>query len=178
MLDGRFEGTLTKQSYKTKANWFGANFIPSLSPIKKTPSNSNHKTLEMVLLQNKSSSRKRSNPNPLVPPSPQPPKLPKNHHNQQPPPPQTLTPIDKMASVLAEAGCTLINPLGPPCLPSDTHKFRNHLHRLFSDEPPVRSDFLAGFASYVASSDNLRRYYTGLSLFNSNYNHGKFNNTN
>nr|XP_017231975.1 PREDICTED: Fanconi anemia group D2 protein isoform X1 [Daucus carota subsp. sativus] len=111
----------------------------------------------MVLLQNKSSSRKRSNPNPLVPPSPQPPKLPKNHHNQQPPPPQTLTPIDKMASVLAEAGCTLINPLGPPCLPSDTHKFRNHLHRLFSDEPPVRSDFLAGFASYVASSDNLRR---------------------
>lgn len=104
----------------------------------------------MVLLKHTTSSRKRSNPN-SVPP--QPPKLPKNHNNQ----PQTLTPIHKMASVLAQAGCTLINPVGPPCLPSDTHKLRNHLQRLFSDEPPVRSEFMSGFTCYVASTDNLRR---------------------
>ncbi|KAL8114818.1 hypothetical protein AgCh_021606 [Apium graveolens] len=108
----------------------------------------------MVLLQHTTSSRKRSNPNSFVSPLAQPPKLSKNHHNQ---PPQTLTSIDKMASVLAQAGCTLINSLGPPCLPSDTHKLRNHLQRLFSDEPPVRSEFLSGFTSYVASTENLRR---------------------
>ncbi|KAK1374178.1 Fanconi anemia group D2 protein-like [Heracleum sosnowskyi] len=111
----------------------------------------------MVLLQHTTSSRKRSNPNSFIPPLAQPPKLPKNHHNQQPPPPQTLTPIEKMASVLAEAGCTLINSLGPPCLPPDCHKLRNHLQRLLSDAPGVRSEFLSGFASYVASTENLRR---------------------
>ncbi|XP_050224331.1 uncharacterized protein LOC126674021 isoform X2 [Mercurialis annua] len=69
--------------------------------------------------------------------------------------------IDKTVSILAEAGCTLLNPSGPPCLPSDHVKLRSHLHRLFSisdNAPALRSAFLAGFTSYINSSpDNLQR---------------------
>jgi Fanconi anemia group D2 protein len=65
-----------------------------------------------------------------------------------------------LVSILADAGCTLINPSGPPCLPSDHHKFRNHLNRLFSSSdtaPALRSDFLSGFSSYINLQQNFRR---------------------
>ncbi|KAM7511790.1 hypothetical protein LguiB_010665 [Lonicera macranthoides] len=119
----------------------------------------------MVLLHNQNlPSRKRppnSNPNTFISPLIQPPKIPKSsspvniNENVET---ENLNPIDKMTSVLAEAGCTLINPLGPPCLPSDTNKLRHHLHRLFSSDSSLKSDFLSGFSSYVNSSpENLRR---------------------
>nr|XP_023876814.1 Fanconi anemia group D2 protein homolog isoform X3 [Quercus suber] len=105
----------------------------------------------MVFLHNKVPSRKRpSSSSSTVPPFP-PPKIPK----------ATMpTPtFDKMVSILAEAGCTLLNPAGPPCLPSQPHKFRSHLHRLFSS-PDVRSDFLSAFSSYIHSPHHLRRVLT------------------
>ncbi|XP_065854145.1 uncharacterized protein [Euphorbia lathyris] len=74
--------------------------------------------------------------------------------------------IDKLVSILADAGCTLINPSGPPCLPSDSLKLRSYLDRLFStsnDGPVLRSHFLAGLSAYINSSQNLRRL-----LFSSN----------
>lgn len=62
-------------------------------------------------------------------------------------------------SVLAEAGCTLVNPAGPPCLPSDLHKFRHRLHRRFSDDSALRFRFLQALSSYInISSSNFRRY--------------------
>ncbi|KAI8027544.1 hypothetical protein LOK49_LG02G01757 [Camellia lanceoleosa] len=63
-----------------------------------------------------------------------------------------------MVSVLADAGCALINPSGPPSLPSDPHKLRRHLHRLFSSDAPLRSSFLSGFSSYILSPLNLRMW--------------------
>ncbi|KAK4379101.1 hypothetical protein RND71_000963 [Anisodus tanguticus] len=55
---------------------------------------------------------------------------------------QTISSTEKMISVLADAGCTLINPSGPPCLPSDLHKLRNQLHRLFSSDSSLKSEFI------------------------------------
>lgn len=105
----------------------------------------------MVFLHNKVPSRKRpSSSSSTVPPFP-PPKIPKAT-TPTPAPPT----FDKMVSILAEAGCTLLNPAGPPCLPSQPHKFRSHLHRLFSS-PDVRSDFLSAFSSYIYSPHHLRR---------------------
>uniref|UniRef100_A0A803QII1 Fanconi anemia group D2 protein n=1 Tax=Cannabis sativa TaxID=3483 RepID=A0A803QII1_CANSA len=65
-----------------------------------------------------------------------------------------------MVSILAEAGCTLINPSGPPCLPTDHNKLRRHLHHAFSfsdNASALRSDFLAGLSSYIQSPKNLHR---------------------
>ncbi|KAF3667000.1 putative magnesium transporter NIPA3-like [Capsicum annuum] len=62
-----------------------------------------------------------------------------------------------MISVLADAGCTLINPLGPPCLPSDLHKLRNKLQSVLSSDSSRKSEFLQGLSSYVNSHSNLRR---------------------
>ncbi|KAI8026083.1 Fanconi anemia group D2 protein [Camellia lanceoleosa] len=114
----------------------------------------------MVLLHHQTLSRKRPPSNTFVSPFPQPPpKIPKstttpsssaNHQTE------TLSQIDKMVSVLADAGCTLINPSGPPSLPSDPHKLRRHLHRLFSSDASLRSSFLSGFSSYILSPLNLR----------------------
>ncbi|KAJ8573017.1 hypothetical protein K7X08_009528 [Anisodus acutangulus] len=70
---------------------------------------------------------------------------------------QTISSTEKMISVLADAGCTLINPSGPPCLPSDLHKLRNQLHRLFSSDSSLKSEFIQGLSSYVNSPSNLRR---------------------
>ncbi|XP_047315356.1 Fanconi anemia group D2 protein homolog [Impatiens glandulifera] len=69
----------------------------------------------------------------------------------------TLTPVEKMASILADAGCTLINPAGPPCLPSDLHNFRARLHRNFSSDSSLRNDFLSAFSTYLSSPNNFRR---------------------
>ncbi|GMY31923.1 Fanconi anemia group D2 protein homolog isoform X1 [Fagus crenata] len=120
----------------------------------------------MVFLHNNVPSRKRpsSTSSSSVPPFP-PPKIPKTTTTPAQPPQsnavETPATIDKMVSILAEAGCTLINPTGPPCLPSEPHKFRRHLHRLFSSSSPeTRSDFLSGFASYIHSPHNLRRVLT------------------
>ncbi|KAI3445229.1 hypothetical protein Pfo_001894 [Paulownia fortunei] len=71
--------------------------------------------------------------------------------------PQSPSPIDKMVSVLADAGCTLINPAGPPCLPSDLYNFRQRLDVIFSDDSSLRSQFLKGFSKYISSTCNLRR---------------------
>ncbi|KAG2717749.1 hypothetical protein I3760_03G190400 [Carya illinoinensis] len=113
----------------------------------------------MVLLrQQQAPSRKRSSSSsPFVPPFP-PSKSAKTL--QQNDVLETAPAVDTMVSVLADAGCTLINPAGPPCLPSDPHQFRRRLHRLFSSSqnaPSLRSDFLSGFSSYIHSSPNLRR---------------------
>lgn len=70
---------------------------------------------------------------------------------------QTVSSTEKMISVLADAGCTLINPSGPPCLPSDLHKLRNQLHSLFSSDTSLKSEFLLSLSSYVNSPSNLRR---------------------
>ncbi|KAG5626396.1 hypothetical protein H5410_011614 [Solanum commersonii] len=70
---------------------------------------------------------------------------------------QTVNSIEKMISVLADAGCTLINPSGLPCLPSDLHKLRNQLNSLFSSDSSLKSEFLLGLSSYVNSPSNLRR---------------------
>ncbi|GFP99763.1 fanconi anemia group d2 protein homolog [Phtheirospermum japonicum] len=120
-------------------------------------------------------SRKRpSKPNsPFVPPfaQPQPAKLlkptttaaaaaqnePASAERKTTPLPQTQSQIDKMVSVLADAGCTLINPAGPPCLPSDLYNFRQRLDGIFSDDSQLRSQFLKGFSEYISSTSNLRR---------------------
>ncbi|XP_022863768.1 Fanconi anemia group D2 protein isoform X2 [Olea europaea var. sylvestris] len=117
-------------------------------------------------------SRKRPSKsnNAFVPPFAQPNKLPKPatvtcHHQTQndtsssatPREAESVSPLDKMLSVLADAGCTLINPSGPPCIPSDLHKLRNHLNGLFSRDSSLREEFLRGFASYIASPNNFRR---------------------
>ncbi|KAL8138162.1 hypothetical protein V2J09_004163 [Rumex salicifolius] len=65
--------------------------------------------------------------------------------------------VDRMVTVLADAGCTLVNPHGPPCLPSDCLKFRRSLDSAFTSDSALRSDFLQGFSSYVQSAPNLRR---------------------
>ncbi|CAA0828633.1 Unknown protein [Striga hermonthica] len=71
--------------------------------------------------------------------------------------PQSQGPIDKMVAVLADAGCTLVNPAGPPCLPSDLYGFRQRLDSLFSDDTPLRSQFLKGFSEHISSVANFRR---------------------
>nr|GMD01322.1 Fanconi anemia group D2 protein homolog isoform X2 [Ipomoea batatas] len=120
----------------------------------------------MVLREsNQLSSRKRpSKPNnAFVPPFAHPPKIPKTTAtaavSQSAPPhqSQSTNPVDKMVAVLADAGCTLINPAGPPCLPSDIPKLRHRLHHLFSSDSTLRSEFLHGLCSYINSPNNLRR---------------------
>lgn len=120
----------------------------------------------MVLHEsNQLSSRKRSSKpnNAFVPPFAHPPKIPKTTAaptvSQSAPPhlSQTITPVDKMVALLADAGCTLINPIGPPCLPSDLPKLRHRLHHLFSSDSTLRSEFLHGLCSYINSPNNLRR---------------------
>ncbi|XP_031402622.1 Fanconi anemia group D2 protein homolog isoform X2 [Punica granatum] len=64
--------------------------------------------------------------------------------------------VEKAVAILADAGCTLINPAGPPCLPSDHHKFRAHLQQTFT-ATSLRSDFLAGFSAHIESPENLHR---------------------
>ncbi|XP_024986799.1 Fanconi anemia group D2 protein homolog [Cynara cardunculus var. scolymus] len=66
-------------------------------------------------------------------------------------------PIDKMASILADAGCTLNITSGPPCMPADLHKLRHHLQNRFSSDSSLRSQFLAGFSSYIDKQNDLRR---------------------
>ncbi|KAJ9541107.1 hypothetical protein OSB04_027613 [Centaurea solstitialis] len=70
---------------------------------------------------------------------------------------ETLNPIDKMASILADAGCTLNITSGPPCMPADLHKLRHHLQSRFSSDSSLRSQFLAGFSSYIDNQNDLRR---------------------
>ncbi|PON88034.1 Fanconi anaemia protein FANCD [Trema orientale] len=116
----------------------------------------------MVFLQKQNPSRKRrsSSSSSFVSPFP-PPKIPKSTADAPPPNdavPATAT--EKMVSMLAEAGCTLFNPTGPPCVPSDHYKLRRHLHRAFSfsdNAPALRSDFLSGLSSYIQSPKNLHR---------------------
>ncbi|CAH9068122.1 unnamed protein product [Cuscuta europaea] len=127
----------------------------------------------MVLHQiNNLSSRKRpaKSNNGFVPPFAHPPKISKTSTaaptaaataavSQSTPPlkGQSTSVSDKMVAVLADAGCTLINPSGPPCLPSDLPKLRNRLHHLFSSDSTLRSEFLHGLCSYMSSPNNLRR---------------------
>ncbi|KAK9086005.1 hypothetical protein Sjap_026416 [Stephania japonica] len=62
----------------------------------------------------------------------------------------------KMISILAESGCTLLNPNAPPTLPTDPHNFRRRLDSLFSN-PSLLSDFLSGFDAFTRSPRCLRR---------------------
>ncbi|KAF8040824.1 hypothetical protein BT93_B2908 [Corymbia citriodora subsp. variegata] len=121
----------------------------------------------MVFLHQQGPSRKRhSSFNPPFPQS----KLPETADDQPPPPPPATaaneaagaSPEDKLVSVLADAGCTLLNRDGPPCLPSDVHRFRAHLRRLLSSpaNDALRSDFVAGFSAHVQSPKNLLRVLT------------------
>ncbi|TYJ27743.1 hypothetical protein E1A91_A07G209600v1 [Gossypium mustelinum] len=104
----------------------------------------------MVLLRQQQQSRKRSSSS-FVPSCP-PPKIPKPQNDIG----TAVDAVEKMVSILAEGGCTLVNPLGPPSLPSDPYKLRRQLSRLFSSTDD-RSVFLSGFSSYIQSSSNLRR---------------------
>ncbi|XP_017625881.1 uncharacterized protein LOC108469517 [Gossypium arboreum] len=104
----------------------------------------------MVLLRQQQQPRKRSSSS-FVPSCP-PPKIPKPQNDIG----TAVDAVEKMVSILAEGGCTLVNPLGPPSLPSDPYKLRRQLSRLFSSTDD-RSVFLSGFSSYIQSSSNLRR---------------------
>ncbi|KAK9073621.1 hypothetical protein SSX86_007945 [Deinandra increscens subsp. villosa] len=129
---------------------------------------------EMASRQKQIASRTKRPLKPFVSPFSHPSKIPKpsatstaNGHDsvndtvspppQPQPPSQSLSPIDKMASILADAGCTLINTSGPPCLPADLHKLRHHLQTCFSSDSSLRSQFLAGFASYIDNHNDFRR---------------------
>ncbi|XP_062107055.1 uncharacterized protein LOC133818291 [Humulus lupulus] len=114
----------------------------------------------MVFLK-KQTPRKRPSSS-FVSPFP-PPKIPKSTATADAPPPNDAVEVpvtEKMVSILAEAGCTLINPSGPPCVPTDHHKLRRHLHHSFSfsdNASALRSDFIAGLSSYIQSPKNLHR---------------------
>ncbi|TXG57764.1 hypothetical protein EZV62_015593 [Acer yangbiense] len=103
----------------------------------------------MVFLhQQKSSSLKReSSLKSPLPPS----KIPKSGMDSE---------IEKMISILAEAGCTFINHSGPPSLPSDPHSLRRHLTRLFSLNPSLPSLFLSGFSTFIQSPTDFTRVLT------------------
>ncbi|XP_076958495.1 uncharacterized protein LOC143634236 isoform X2 [Bidens hawaiensis] len=62
-----------------------------------------------------------------------------------------------MTSILADAGCTLINASGPPSLPPDLHTLRHRLQTCFSSDSSLRSQFLSGFAAYIDNQNDLRR---------------------
>ncbi|KAL0384828.1 UNVERIFIED_CONTAM: Fanconi anemia group D2 protein [Sesamum radiatum] len=62
-----------------------------------------------------------------------------------------------MVSVLADAGCTLINAAGPPSLPSNIYNFRQRLDGVLAVDSFLRSQFLKGFSDYISSTSNLRR---------------------
>ncbi|KAA3480712.1 Fanconi anemia group D2 protein-like protein [Gossypium australe] len=104
----------------------------------------------MVLLRQQQQSQKRSSSS-FVPPFP-PPKIPKPQNDIG----TAVDAVEKMVSILAEGGCTLVNPLGPPSLPSYPYKLHRHLSRLFSSTDN-RFVFLSSFSSYIQSSSNLRR---------------------
>ncbi|XP_030543859.1 Fanconi anemia group D2 protein homolog isoform X2 [Rhodamnia argentea] len=125
----------------------------------------------MVFLHQQGPSRKRNSS--FNPPFSQS-KLPRTTTDHPPPPPPPpprpavnevagASPEEKMVSILADAGCTLLNLDCPPCLPSDVHRFRAHLHRLLSapSNDALRSDFVAGFSYHVQSPKNLLRVLTG-----------------
>ncbi|KAK4833935.1 hypothetical protein QYF36_013666 [Acer negundo] len=103
----------------------------------------------MVFLhQQKSSSLKReSSLKSPLPPS----KIPKSGMDSE---------IEKMISILAEAGCTFINQSGPPSLPSDPHSLRRHLTRLFSLNSSLPSLFLSGFSTFIQSPTDFTRVLT------------------
>ncbi|EEF39794.1 conserved hypothetical protein [Ricinus communis] len=133
----------------------------------------------MVFLHHQAPSRKRpsssSSSSSFLSPL-RPPKIP-NSTAAEPPPSSSCSEndgvqaIDKMVSILADAGCTLVNPSGPPCLPSDPLKLRSHLHRLFSSSDNVsalRSIFLTGFSAYINSPKNLQRVLVSSNQYGSN----------
>ncbi|EXC35014.1 hypothetical protein L484_017715 [Morus notabilis] len=112
----------------------------------------------MAFLQKQNPSRKRPSSSSFPPP-----KIPKSTSTSASAAPNDAveTPsTERMIAILAEAGCTLINPSGPPCIPSDHHKLRRQLHHAFSfseNASALRADFLAGLSSYIQSPRNLRR---------------------
>ncbi|XP_048434271.1 LOW QUALITY PROTEIN: Fanconi anemia group D2 protein homolog [Pyrus x bretschneideri] len=121
----------------------------------------------MVFLHQQMPSRKRPPPSssaPSCPPSKSSkPAATANSTNPTPNDAVETPAIDKMVSILADAGCTLLNHSGPPCLPSDLHKLRRHLHRTFSSSENASvllSDFLSGLSSYINTPKNLRRILT------------------
>ncbi|XP_023735564.1 uncharacterized protein LOC111883471 [Lactuca sativa] len=130
----------------------------------------------MVFLRNPNAARTKRPSNSFVSPVSHPSKIPKptaastvnvsnsvhiqNDDSIAPPPKpssETLNSIDKMASILADAGCTLLNTSGPPCLPADLHKLRHHLQSRLSSDSSVRSQLLEGFSSYIDNQNDLRR---------------------
>lgn len=113
----------------------------------------------MVLLHNQNPSRKRPSSS-FGPPFP-PAKIPKSRNDGV-----AVDAVEKMVSILAEGGCTLINPLGAPSLPADPYKLRRYLSGLFSSSSEDRSLFLSGFSSYIQSSSNLRRSVYSFSISN------------
>lgn len=131
--------------------------------------------ITMVLLHQRGSSRKRQSSfnSPFPPPKVAKPAADDASASERPPRLQQLadgvseaSALDKAAAILAEAGCTLLNPLGTPSLPSDPHKFRSYLHRTFAASS-IRSDFVAGFSAYIQSPKNLRRQ--GFTTFSSGF---------
>ncbi|KAL5726309.1 hypothetical protein ACHQM5_009361 [Ranunculus cassubicifolius] len=72
-------------------------------------------------------------------------------------------PEDQMISILADSGCTLINPNNIPSLPLDLHKFRQSLHHLFTNSPQSLSQFLSGFISFTQSPKKLQVFLSDIS---------------
>ncbi|XP_051122489.1 uncharacterized protein LOC127245545 isoform X2 [Andrographis paniculata] len=70
---------------------------------------------------------------------------------------QSWSPVSKMVSVLADAGCLLVNSAGTPCLPSNLYKFRQRLDGVLSGDSSLRLLFLKGFSEYISSTSNMRR---------------------
>ncbi|KAL5739450.1 hypothetical protein ACOSQ2_028630 [Xanthoceras sorbifolium] len=99
-----------------------------------------------VLQQQKSSSplKRESSVKSPLPPS----KIPKSTVDSE---------IEKMVSMLAEAGCTFTNHSGPPSFPADPHTLNRHLTYLFSLNPSFPSLFLSGFSSFIQSPTNFTR---------------------
>ncbi|XP_058097444.1 uncharacterized protein LOC131242659 isoform X2 [Magnolia sinica] len=97
----------------------------------------------MVFLNRNSSTRRKAPPIPTVEATTGP--RPSGDH------------VHTMLAVLADAGCTLRTPSGPPLPPSDPHKLRRNLENRLSADPSLLADFLSGFSSYIQNPENLKR---------------------
>ncbi|KAI4324572.1 hypothetical protein MLD38_030049 [Melastoma candidum] len=114
----------------------------------------------MVFLKPPSRKRSSSFVSPLSQPPPKsirPPPVPAAADSTPSTSSSSAAAAERLVSVLADAGCTLVNGDGPPCLPSDAHKFRARIGVVLGRDDAARGEFLRGFSDYVRSEKNLRR---------------------
>lgn len=164
MDECKFSKKLSEEAFAVRSNFGAFPNLFLLLPIESLTEKSNIDRVhpqrrrwqspssnKMVFLHQQKSSLKRDSSSSSKSTFPVPPsKIPKSVDSE----------IEKMVSILADAGCTLMYHSGPPCLPSDPNKFRRHLTNLLSHDSSLRSHFLAGFSSYVQSPKNFNRSIT------------------